>query len=117
MYEPYDQAYLSVVYAHIYRAWHSRPWGSCGRIVYACRSVCVWLRYETAERLISSASSQGTWVLLRNIHLCPSWLEVRPPTLMGDCLVQSSLMDDDRITLSSHHWWLGCPTLLALRGL
>jgi dynein heavy chain 1 len=31
--------------------------------------------YETADRLISSAASQGTWVLLRNIHLCPTWLE------------------------------------------
>lgn len=39
-----------------------------------CSPACC--RFESAERLISSASSQGTWVLLRNIHLCPAWLEV-----------------------------------------
>jgi dynein heavy chain 1, cytosolic len=32
--------------------------------------------FDAAEKLISSAASQGTWVLLRNIHLCPTWLEV-----------------------------------------
>jgi len=31
--------------------------------------------FQTADKLISSAAQQGTWVLLRNIHLCPTWLE------------------------------------------
>ncbi len=31
--------------------------------------------YETADRLISAGAQQGSWVLLRNIHLCPLWLE------------------------------------------
>eukprot|EP00952_Eustigmatos_sp_NYUAD-ZCMA_P004598 20231-Eustigmatos_ZCMA.PRE.1 len=31
--------------------------------------------YDQADRMISSAAQQGTWVLLRNIHLCPTWLE------------------------------------------
>jgi len=32
--------------------------------------------YEVAERLITAGAQDGTWVLLRNIHLCPHWLEV-----------------------------------------
>ena len=32
--------------------------------------------YDITDRLISAAASKGTWVLLRNIHLCPGWLEV-----------------------------------------
>lgn len=31
--------------------------------------------FEIAEKIISEASKEGTWVLLRNIHLCPTWLE------------------------------------------
>merc|ERR1740117_2467362 len=31
--------------------------------------------YTMADRCIASAASQGSWVLLRNIHLCPSWLK------------------------------------------
>jgi dynein heavy chain 1 len=30
--------------------------------------------FETADKCINSAVKEGTWVLLRNIHLCPSWL-------------------------------------------
>jgi len=31
--------------------------------------------FATAEKMISSASKIGTWVLLRNVHLCTEWLE------------------------------------------
>jgi dynein heavy chain 1 len=31
--------------------------------------------YELAEKNISSASKIGSWVLLKNVHLAPSWLE------------------------------------------
>jgi dynein heavy chain 1, cytosolic len=30
--------------------------------------------YEAAERAVTAAARSGTWVLLRNIHLCPGWL-------------------------------------------
>lgn len=30
--------------------------------------------YAAAERLIATGAAQGSWVLLRNIHLCPAWL-------------------------------------------
>ena len=31
--------------------------------------------YRTAENLIASASKRGTWVMLKNCHLCTDWLE------------------------------------------
>jgi len=40
--------------------------------------------YTMADRCITSAASEGSWVLLRNIHLCPAWrssLEKRLYTL------------------------------------
>ena len=30
--------------------------------------------YQLAEKYITSASKKGTWVLLRNVHLCPSYM-------------------------------------------
>ncbi len=30
--------------------------------------------YAAAERLVATGAAQGSWVLLRNIHLCPAWL-------------------------------------------
>ncbi|CAM9242548.1 unnamed protein product, partial [Chrysoparadoxa australica] len=32
--------------------------------------------YDMAEKAISAAARSGTWVLLRNIHLCPDWLSI-----------------------------------------
>ena len=31
--------------------------------------------YKTAENFIASASKRGTWVMLKNVHLCTEWLE------------------------------------------
>lgn len=31
--------------------------------------------YTTAERMVSSASKAGSWVLLKNCHLCTDWLQ------------------------------------------
>jgi len=31
--------------------------------------------YDTADKMISASAKQGGWVLLRNIHLCPEWLD------------------------------------------
>lgn len=31
--------------------------------------------YKTAEIFIATASKRGTWVMLKNCHLCPEWLE------------------------------------------
>lgn len=31
--------------------------------------------YKTAENFIASASKRGTWVMLKNCHLCTDWLE------------------------------------------
>ena len=31
--------------------------------------------YRTAENFIASASKRGTWVMLKNCHLCTDWLE------------------------------------------
>jgi len=31
--------------------------------------------YATAERMVSTASKVGTWVMLRNVHLCTDWLQ------------------------------------------
>jgi len=31
--------------------------------------------YALADRYIAAGAQRGTWVLLRNIHLCPHWLE------------------------------------------
>ncbi len=31
--------------------------------------------YATAERMVNTASKLGTWVLLRNVHLCTDWLQ------------------------------------------
>jgi dynein heavy chain 1 len=30
--------------------------------------------FDTAESLVSGASKRGTWVMLKNVHLCPDWL-------------------------------------------
>lgn len=30
--------------------------------------------FDTAESLVSTASKQGTWVMLKNVHLCTEWL-------------------------------------------
>lgn len=30
--------------------------------------------YETAENMLAIASKQGTWVMLKNVHLCVDWL-------------------------------------------
>ena len=30
--------------------------------------------YETAEQMVASASKRGTWVMLKNVHLCVDWL-------------------------------------------
>nr|CCA15174.1 Cytoplasmic dynein 1 heavy chain 1 putative [Albugo laibachii Nc14] len=30
--------------------------------------------YDVAEKGLNTALKQGTWLLLRNVHLCPSWL-------------------------------------------
>jgi dynein heavy chain 1 len=30
--------------------------------------------YETAESLVTAASKRGTWVMLKNVHLCTEWL-------------------------------------------
>jgi len=32
--------------------------------------------FELADKMISAATKEGGWVLLRNIHLCPEWLTV-----------------------------------------
>lgn len=37
--------------------------------------------YNTAERFIATASKRGTWVMLKNVHLCTDWL--------GDTLVKT----------------------------
>ena len=31
--------------------------------------------YATAERMVNTSSKLGTWVILRNVHLCTEWLE------------------------------------------
>ncbi len=31
--------------------------------------------FATAERMVSSASKMGTWVMLKNVHLCTEWLQ------------------------------------------
>jgi len=31
--------------------------------------------FDTAEKFISSASKRGTWVMLKNCHLCTEWLQ------------------------------------------
>ena len=31
--------------------------------------------YKTAENFIATASKRGTWVMLKNVHLCTEWLE------------------------------------------
>lgn len=31
--------------------------------------------YASAERMVSTASKVGTWVILRNVHLCTEWLQ------------------------------------------
>lgn len=38
--------------------------------------------YVEADRLISLASKAGTWVLLRNIHLCTDWLSLLEKKLL-----------------------------------
>lgn len=30
--------------------------------------------YDTAETIVSTASKRGTWVMLKNVHLCVDWL-------------------------------------------
>ncbi|CAK4126621.1 unnamed protein product [Aphanomyces euteiches] len=30
--------------------------------------------FDTAEKALNTAIKQGTWLLLRNVHLCPNWL-------------------------------------------
>ena len=30
--------------------------------------------YDTAESLVTAASKRGTWVMLKNVHLCTEWL-------------------------------------------
>lgn len=30
--------------------------------------------YETADSLVTTASKRGTWVMLKNVHLCTDWL-------------------------------------------
>jgi len=30
--------------------------------------------FDTAESLVTAASKRGTWVMMKNVHLCPEWL-------------------------------------------
>lgn len=39
--------------------------------------------YKAAESAISEAAKSGRWVLLRNVHLCPSWLVALEKRLHG----------------------------------
>ena len=31
--------------------------------------------YDIAQKAIDSASKEGFWVILKNVHLAPSWLK------------------------------------------
>ncbi|CAM9817587.1 unnamed protein product [Laminaria digitata] len=39
--------------------------------------------YDMADRALNIASKQGSWVLLRNAHLCPEWLAGLEKKLRG----------------------------------
>jgi dynein heavy chain 1, cytosolic len=51
---------------------------SCGRYGQGFRQRFVFLGsavgFDTAESLVTTASKRGTWVLLKNVHLCTEWL-------------------------------------------
>ncbi|CAM9277136.1 unnamed protein product, partial [Phaeothamnion confervicola] len=54
--------------------------------------------YELAERAVAAAARDGSWVLLRNIHLCPDWLEALEKKLHG---LQGQRHRDFRLFLTS----------------
>jgi dynein heavy chain 1 len=54
--------------------------------------------YETAEKALNTAIKHGTWLLLRNIHLCPTWLLTLEKKLYS---VRDSCHKDFRLFLTS----------------
>ncbi|KDO30766.1 hypothetical protein SPRG_04667 [Saprolegnia parasitica CBS 223.65] len=54
--------------------------------------------YDAAEKALNTAIKQGTWLLLRNVHLCPSWLLTVEKKLYS---VRDSCHKDFRLFLTS----------------
>ncbi|RHY29832.1 hypothetical protein DYB32_004823 [Aphanomyces invadans] len=54
--------------------------------------------FDVAEKALNTAIKQGTWLLLRNVHLCPSWLLTVEKKLYS---VRESSHKDFRLFLTS----------------